>query len=239
MNVLVNSKSIPFWSVTLVALGIHGLILAVPIALNEPVQEKPKSAPVKLQKLPLSKVSIVPKPKSSPLPSGAIVPPAPITNSSVSTVPQPIVSTAAQQPVFQTVAPPQTVASSQTVAPPQTATPSQTATPPVTPEKVSDIFQIVGAVACSNVKDCYSTADTTGVSVADKVIANFNKKGYDTKERADLRLDQPMKIYEIRKDSNKTVEYLHIIWGRGTGTRTLILTKIVDDWSELAAIALL
>jgi|GEM_PF-3458049 len=46
-----------------------------------------------------------------------------------------------------------------------------------------------------------------------------------------------MKIYEVRKDPKKPVEYLHIIWGNGTGTRTLKLTKIVNNWSELAAIA--
>ena len=64
MNVLLKSKNIPIWSVTLVALGIHGLILAIPIALEEPAQEKPESAPVKMQKLPPSKVSVLPKSKS-------------------------------------------------------------------------------------------------------------------------------------------------------------------------------
>ena len=86
MNVLLKSKNIPMWSVTLVALGIHGLILAIPIAPEEPAQEKPKSAPVKMQKLPPSKVSVLPKSKSSPLPSGTIVPPAAIASSSAPTV---------------------------------------------------------------------------------------------------------------------------------------------------------
>ena len=235
MNVLLKSKNIPIWSVTLVALGIHGLILAIPIALEEPAQEKPESAPVKMQKLPPSKVSVLPKSKSSPLPSGTIVPPAPITNSSVSTVPQPIVSNPVQQPIIQAPAVSQPATPSQPAS--QTATPPQTVPPSVKPENVSDLFQIAGAVACSNTKDCYSTDDTTGVPVAAQAIPNLNKKGYDTKERADLTLDESMKIYEIRKDPKKPVEYLHIIWGNGTGTRTLVLPKIVNNWSELSVIA--
>ena len=244
MNVLLKSKNIPIWSVTLVALGIHGLILAIPIALEEPAQEKPKSAPVKMQKLPPSKVSVLPKPKSSPL--GATVPP--LSNSSISTGLQPIFSTAQQpasqpntqtQPTTQTqtATPPQPTTQTQIATPPQPTTPSQPPTPAATPENVSDFFQIAGAVACTNTKDCYSTDNTTGVSVADQVIANLNKQGYNTKERADLTSDYPMKIYEVRKDPKKPVEYLHIIWGNGTGTRTLKLTKMVNNWSELAAIA--
>ena len=92
-------------------------------------------------------------------------------------------------------------------------------------------------MACGSTKDCYSTADTTGVSVADTVIANLKKKGYEIRERADISLDQPMKIYEVKKEASKPVEYLHIIWGNGKGTRTLILSKRVDDWDQLAAIA--
>ena len=245
MNVLPKSKNVPLWYLIPVALGIHGLILCIPIALNEPVQEKPKSDPVKLQKLPPSKLSTVPKTKSTPLPSGAIVPPPPIASSSSSTVAQPAASAAVQQSATpaQAVTPTQSATPAQPVTPAQPATPTQPATPaqPVTPqtppEKVSDVFQIAGAVACGKTQDCYSTADTTGVSVADQVIANLNKKGYDTKERSDLTLDQPMKIYEVRKDANKPIEYLHIIWGNGKGTRTLMLSRRVDDWNELAVIA--
>ena len=236
MNVLLKSKSIPFWSLIPVALGLHGLMLCIPIALEEPVPEKQNSAPVKLQKLPPSKVSALPKPKLSPSPASAIAPPVPIPNSSALTISQPIASTAAQKTA------PQATPSAQT-APPIQATPPIQPTPPtqtppaVTPEKVSDLFQIAGAVACPKTQNCYSTADTTGVTVADQVITNLNKKGYNTKERADLTFDQPMKIYEIQKDPQKPVEYLHIIWGNGKGTRTLTLTRTVVDWDELAAIA--
>ena len=240
VNVFLKSKSIPFWSLFLVALGLHGLMLSIPIALDEPVPEKPSSAPVKLQKLPASKVSIMPKPKSLPL--GEIVPPAPISNPSIPTGLQPILSAAAQQLTSQATTPTQattqTQAASQTQTAPQTRpTPLSQPTTPAIPESVSDFFQIAGAVACTNTKDCYSTDDTTGVSVADQVIANLNKQGYNTKERADLTLDQPMKIYELRKDPKRPVEYLHIIWGNGKGTRTLTLAKKVVDWNELAAIA--
>ena len=237
MNVLPKSKNVPLWYLIPVALGIHGLILCIPIALDEPVQEKPKSAPVKLQKLPPSKLSTVPKTKSTPLPPGAIVPPPPIASSSASTITQTAAPAAAQQSTTQ--APAQTTTPAQPATPQtpaQPATPAQSATPQTPPEeKVSDVFQIAGAVACDNIKECFSTPDTTGVRVAERAIADLNKKGYDTKERADLTGDNAMKIYEVRKGANEPIKYLHIIWGNGKGTRTLILSRRVDDWDELAA----
>ena len=244
MNVLPKSNfpksnSIPLWYLIPIALGIHGLILCIPIALNEPTQEKPKSDPVKLQKLPSSKVSAIPKPTSSPLPVGAVIPPAPITSSSAppaaSSVNPAAVQAPAKTPPASPVAPAPAPPPSTTPAPP--ITPPPIATPTTTPERTSDVFQIAGAVACSNTKDCYSSTDTTGVSVADTVIANLKKKGYQIKERPDISLDQPMKIYEVQKEASKPLEYLHIIWGNGKGTRTLILSKRVDNWDELAAIA--
>ena len=91
---------------------------------------------------------------------------------------------------------------------------------------------------CSNTKDCYSTTDPTGVSVADMVIANLKKKGHQVTEVTDISLEHPrMKIYEVKKEASKPTEYLHIVWGNGTGTRTLMLAKKVDDWNELASIA--
>ena len=233
MNVLVNSKSIPFWSVTLVALGIHGLILAVPIALNEPVQEKPKSAPVKLQKLPLSKISIVPKPKSSPLPSGTIVPPAPITNSSVSTVPQPIVSTAAQQPASQTTPQSSTPQPSTPATTPATTPPT---TPPTTPATITpDNFQLSGTTACAGIEDCSAFPDQTGRQSLLR-LEEYKKllipQGYLFND-LELGTDKDLLVSEVTK-KGKPTQYLHIV-GDGQRTRGKRLSALETDYDKARA----
>ena len=240
MNVLPKSKNILFWYLIPIALGIHGLILCIPIALNEPTQEKPKSDPVKLQKLPSSKVSAIPKPVSSPSPVGAVISPAPIASSSVLPAASSIIPAAAQAPATNTspaspVAP--SPAPTQSTTPAPSVTPPPIATPTTTPKRTSDSFQIAGAVTCSDVKDCYSTTDPTGASVAKTIGANLEKEGYEIKEIDDILLDRPRKIYEVKKGASKPAEYIYIIWGNGTGTRTLTLSKRVDNWDELVAIA--
>ena len=143
MNVLLKSKNIPIWSVTLVALGIHGLILAIPIALDDP-QEKPKSSPVKMQKLPPSKVSVLPKPNAPP--AATIVPPAAIASSLAPTV-IPSVAPA----VVQNSAPSPPVQPATSVQP--VTPPVQPVTSPAVPPKTPDVFQIQGTTACENIKD--------------------------------------------------------------------------------------
>ena len=225
MSVLLKSKSIPFWFLIPVALGIHGLILCIPIALEEPAQEKPKSDPVKMQKLPPLKGSIVPKPKSSPSPSGAIVPPTPITNSSISTVAQPIVSNPAQQPASQTTTPPQSSAP-QPIAPPVPPVPA-----PTVPPKTPDIFQIQGTTACDNVKDCYVSIETNGRSIAQTLEQTLRAQGY-TLAPIELAEDTGMKVYHLFQNGQPK-DYLHIIWS-DKGTRSLRLPKPEINRDRLA-----
>ena len=92
-------------------------------------------------------------------------------------------------------------------------------------------------MACSNTKDCYSTADPSGVSIVDGVIDNLKKKGYETREIDDILLDRPRRIYEVKKEASKLVEYVYIIWGNGTGTRILTLRERVDNWDRLVTLA--
>lgn len=228
MNVLLKSKNIPIWSVTLVALGIHGLILAIPIALEEPAQEKPESAPVKMQKLPPSKVSVLPKSKSSPLPSGTIVPPAPITNSSVSTVPQPIVSNPAQQPASQTTPPPQS-------STPQPSTPATTppTTPPTTPATITpDNFQLAGTTACAGIEDCSAFPDQTGRQSLLR-LEEYKKllipQGYLFND-LELGTDKDLLVSEVTK-KGKTTQYLHIV-GDGQRTRGRRLSALETDYDK-------
>ena len=241
MNVLPKSNlpkvnSISLWYLIPVALGIHGLILCIPIALNEPTQENPKSDPVKLQKLPSSRVSASPKPTLSPPPVGAVIPPVPITGSSAPPVASLVNPASVQAPVRTT--PP---ASPVTPAPPTAPTPTPPVTPTrtetPTPERTSDAFQIVGAVACGDVKDCYANTDTNGRSVAETIVADLEKEGYKIKQLDDISSEHGIKVYEMRKEAGKSIKYLHIIWNDKKGTRALRLSKIVENRDELEAIA--
>ena len=92
-------------------------------------------------------------------------------------------------------------------------------------------------MACSDVKDCYSTTDTNGRSVAETNVAKLEKEGYKIRQLDDIPSDYGMKIYEMRKEAGKPVEYLHIIWGNGKGTRTLMLPERIDNWEQLSVIA--
>ncbi len=221
MNILSKTKNIPIWALMPIALGIHGLVLAVPIALEEPVQEKPKSAPVKMQKLPPSKVSILPKPKPSPSPSSAIVPPAPITNS---TVAQPIVSNPAQQPASQT----------QTTTAPQPTT-TQPVTPPTNPAAATaitpDNFQLAGTTACAGIEDCSAFPSQTGRQ-SELRLKEFKEllipQGYVFDE-VELGTDKDFLISKVTK-KGKPTQYLHIVGynGEARGRRLSVLEMDYD-----------
>ena len=213
MNVLLKSKNIPIWSVTLVALGIHGLILAIPIALEEPAQEKPKSAPVKMQKLPPSKVSVLPKPNASP--AATIVPPAAIASSLAPTV-------------IQSVAP--AVVQNSASSPPV-----QPVTSPAVPPKTPDVFQIQGTTACENIKDCYMSTETNGRSIVQTLQQRLQAQGY-TLTPIELEEETGMKVYHLFQNGQPK-DYLHIIlhiiWS-DKGTRSLRLPQLEKDRNQLA-----
>ena len=221
MNVLLKSKNIPIWSVALVALGIHGLILAIPIALDDP-QEKPKSSPVKMQKLPPSKVSVLPKPNAPP--AATIVPPAAIASSLAPTV-IPSVAPA----VVQNSAPSPPVQPATSVQP--VTPPVQPVTSPAVPPKTPDVFQIQGTTACKNVKDCYMSTETNGRSIVQTLQQRLQVQGY-TLTPIELEEETGMKVYHLFQNGQPK-DYLHIIWS-DKGTRSLRLPQLEKDRNQLA-----
>jgi hypothetical protein len=231
MSTLRKSKNIPLWYLIPVALGIHGLVLSIPIAMDEP-KEKPPTAPVKMQKLPGAKVAVSPKPNSSPSPVAPTVssssPPAAIQTAQPLSVQQP-----QQQPPQPTQQPtPQPTQQPTPVQQPPVQQPTQQPTPqqPTKP----DVFQIQGTTACETVKDCYASTETNGRSVALTLEQTLRTQGYELKEM-DLADDTGMKVYQLfLKGAPK--DYLHIIW-TDQGTRSLRLPQPEKNRENLARIA--
>jgi hypothetical protein len=219
-------KIISFWYLLPFALGVHGLILGIPIALDDPKQ-KPPTAPVKVQKLPGVTVPTTPKSSAlpSPAPSSSLTPIAnpvtqPVTQPSTPSQPSPVQPSPAQpNPVQSTPVQPQPSTNPATVQPP-----SQT----------RDVFQIQGTTPCENVKDCYASTETNGRSVTQNLEQVLREQGYELKEY-DLEEDTGMKIYKLFLNGAPK-DYLHIIWSE-KGTRSLRLPNPEKDRDRLASIA--
>ncbi len=207
-------QNVSFWYLIPVALVVHGLILRIPIVLEEDTKEKPQTTPVKMQKLTSSKVAASPTPSSSPTAiSQAPIPPPiaqPIQPPTQQSVPQPI-----QQSIPSVPSPvPQPV-------------PSPVPQPPA---KTPDIFQIQGATACDRVKDCYASTESNGRVISQTLKEKLESQGY-TLTAIDLDEETGMKIYRLFQNG-KPKDYLHIIW-TDKGTRSLRLPEPETNYDQL------
>jgi hypothetical protein len=229
-----NLKNLSFWHVVPVALVLHGLILRMPIALEEPAaQEKPKANPVKMQKLPVSNAVST---KPSPSPPSAIAPPSvqpqPSQQPPIQQVQQPIQQV--QQPIQQVQQPIQQQQSPPQQQQPQQQQPQQQPPQQQPPVETPSAFQIQGATACVSVKDCYASSETNGRSIAQTLEDRIKAEGY-VLDPIELGEDTGMKIYRLFQ-KGQPKDYLHIIWS-DKGTRSLRLPQMEKDYDQLARIA--
>jgi hypothetical protein len=242
-----------FWYLIPVALGLHGLLLSAPIALEEAPPEKPPTAPVKMQRLLRSKVAASPPLSSSPNPAAgkvAVLPKPiaslnPATKQVIASPPPISLPTPAPKQVAVSpppIASPAPTAQKVTASPPPIALPPITEqvtalpTPPVpstpaTPPQTPDVFQIQGATSCDNIKDCYASTDTNGRNVALALQAKLQAQGY-TLQEIELEEDTGMKVYHLFKNGQPQ-DYLHIIW-TDQGTRSLRLPQPEKSRYQLA-----
>lgn len=212
MRRLQKPKQLSLWYLIPLALGLHGLVLSIPIDLQKPT-ENPRSAPVKLMPLPKQ-----PSPQPTPVKSPIAAAPSPSPQSTPQSAPE--------------VTQPRPATDPQVTAP---VTPKPTPSPvTVKPSPSPDGFQIQGAIACEGIKDCYASPETNGRSVASTLEQQLQAQGY-TLKLLDLAEDTGMKIYQLSQNGQPK-DYLHIIW-TAQGTRSLRLPQPVTDWEQLAALA--
>ena len=211
-------QNVSFWYLIPIALVLHGVVLSAPIALEEAPKEKPQTDPVKMQKLPSSKV-VTPTPSLSPPPSSQ----APIQPPVQQTIQQPVQQTI-QEPVQQTIQQPV----QQTIQQPVQQTIQQPVQQP--PAKIPDAFQIQGTIACDRVKDCYASTETNGRAIAKTLEEKLEVQGY-TLTAIDLDEDTGMKIYQLFL-KGQPKDYLHIIW-TDKGTRSLRLPEPETNYDQL------
>lgn len=199
-----------FWSFMLLALGLHGLVLCLPIDVNKPT-EKPQRVLVKTVPL-LKQHALAASPKPSPSYPAAVTP-----------KPLPQRSAAKRTPA---------VAQRSTASLEPKPTPVSPAKP--TPAPSPDVFQIQGTIACDGIKNCYASAETNGRLVSETLEQQLRDQGY-TLQPIELDEDTGMKVYHLFQNGQPK-DYLHIIW-TDQGTRHLRLPQPVTNRQELAAVA--
>jgi hypothetical protein len=192
------------WHMLPIAIGLHGLLFAIPIPSTDSEAEKSST----------ESVNIVNLPKPSPAPTIASRQPTPKVQPSLSS--RPITPTASPIPQPSTQPQPQTVLSLQpspSPSPSLSSSPSPSASPSPSP---TDALQITGAVpGCNGRAGCWQIADSNGRTVAGNLEQQLEKQGFILTQK-DLDQDTGFRVYEVAKDGVKQY-YLHMIWSdRGT-----------------------
>lgn len=185
------------------SLGLHGLLLMVPMSAPEqPIEEKtvkvvarprqpvpkPPSPPVIVRKPPVPKAKPLLKPSLPQRPPAIIATPTPISITSA-----PIAEASKPSPA-----------------------PSPQPDPSPTPEEsgLGDLLSTFAAgdgakPGCQNSKkDCWRSQNTQMRSVADDLKQRFEARGYKIEEKDELS-ETGMKIYEVSKPSKPPSSYLH------------------------------
>jgi hypothetical protein len=196
-------KKILIWLFWMGSLGLHGLLLMVPMSAPEqPIEEKtvkvvarprqpvpkPPSPPVIARNPPVAKAKPSPKPSLPQRPPVIIASPTPL----------PTLTPTAE-------------------APKPSPSPSPQPDPSPTPEEpglgdvLSNFAEVDGAKpGCQNTKkDCWRLEDTHWRTVAGNLEQRFEAKGYKIGEM-DERAGEGMKIYEVSKPG-KPPSYLHFL----------------------------
>jgi hypothetical protein len=183
----------------LVALGLHGGLLALPVP--------PPAAPVvqkEINTVPLARTVPVPiAPKTSSPVIKAIVP--------VAAAPAAIPSSIQTQstPPAPKIADPRPVAPPLT--PPQPTEPQPVEPPPTTPEPIlGNISQILGAEpSCQGKPDCWQVGETQWRRIADTIEQQLHNKGYKLTQ-LELEDETGLGVYEVLKQGKREF-YLHVI----------------------------
>lgn len=197
-----------FW---LIALGLHGVLFAMPISTSKPSEQEKPLQVVKLAKLPAQRPALKTKQAVKPSPAKPkVLPKVKKEASAVSGSAQPS-SVQQEQPVKKEQ---QTAKAS---SPKSTEPPEQP--DQSLPGNVLVMFsKDAGATkACQSSKDgCWQTDETQWRSVAGKLEQHFEQEGYAVAKLDDLEDEQGMGIYEVSKPGSPT-QYLHfLLTDRGT-----------------------
>ncbi|MEP1058594.1 MULTISPECIES: hypothetical protein [Cyanophyceae] len=232
MNRLQKPQNSLRWFLIFLSLGLHGLVLSLPIDHEKP-EEKPRSTSVKVVPLPKqpSSLAVIPKPSPSKASVATFVPKRALPKP-VARVKAPLI-TIPQEPVSRSLPPASSAPTP--ISPPASSAPVTPSTPvqPV-PTPSPDVFQVEGAIACEGIKDCYASAETNGREISQTLEQQLQAKGY-TLQPLDLDEDTGMKVYRLFRQGQAR-DYLHIIW-TDQGTRSLRLPKPVKNRQALAAVA--
>ena len=221
MNRLQKPQNSLRWFLIFLSLGLHGLVLSLPIDRQKP-EEKPRSTSVKLVPLP-KQPPLASTPKPSPLK-------APVATA---LSPKRALSRPARAPLI--AAPQEPVSRNSTPTPMATPTPISTPTPTATsaqptPTPSPDVFQVEGAIACEGIKDCYAYTEPNGRQISETLEQQLQAQGY-TLQPLDLNDDTGMKVYQLFQ-RGRARDYLHIIW-TDQGTHSLRLPEPVKNRQAL------
>lgn len=186
------------WHYWVAALGLHGILLALPIY---PSSAPPKEQPIRVTRLPEKSTAkiIVPRTLAAKVPIKPKIQPSPK-------------AIARPHPPNPIVVPSPTPSSS-----PVAAKPSPTPSPTVT-DPLALFAKAEGAEpGCSDSRktDCWQLEDTQWRSVASSLEERLENQGYAVTKLDDLEDEMGMGIYKVDKDG--VTKYLHLLLtDRGT-----------------------
>jgi hypothetical protein len=196
------TQTVFFWMV-LVSVGLHGLVLMMPLPPAEPTLEGKENQPTK-------QVKVVELPKPSP--SKLVTKPA-TSGPKPKAQPSPKVarSRPQQKPiVIPNPAPSPTTTPSPNPTPSLSPAPSPSPTPSPTPETIEDVLQIPGAKGCNSLIGCWQVGETQFRSVAENLQKRLEQDGYQVEKLDDIEDDIGRSVYRVSKDG-ETPYYLNVL----------------------------
>ncbi|GAP96062.1 hypothetical protein [Leptolyngbya sp. NIES-2104] len=210
-------KQVKLWHMIPIAVGLHGLVFAIPVPPTDPIVEK-QEKPVAITSIPKPSptATLTPTPKAQLTPKPSVTPSAIPKPSPTATLSQ---STPAPAPSPSPSLPP---SSAPTVSP----SPSPSPAP-------KDALQIDGATpGCNGREGCWQVLETQGRKIAGTLEKQLQNQGYQLTEK-DLDEDTGMRVYQVEKSGTQPY-YLHFVWSdRGTA---YVRNPQILSRSELAAL---